>query len=241
MALRLHFAAASDIGRNRRENQDRWFVRDDLQLAAVADGMGGMPCGAEAAQHVIDSLAAHAERGLPADLAGWRALLDELNRAVFDLGRKLSPEHGIGTTLTLVKIVGPQLHLVHVGDSAAFRLRGGVLEQLTAEHTVETEVLAKRAAGLPERMPRSAAHMLTSCLGLPFLPQRDIQEVELRAGDRVLLCSDGLTKPVERVAIADALAQAATPDSAATALIALANTAGGPDNITAVVGFAVED
>lgn len=240
MPLHLQLAAASDLGRTRQENQDRWLVREDLALAAVADGMGGMACGAEAAQHAIDSLARHADRGLPTDLAGWRALLDELNRAVFALGLKLNAEHGIGTTLTLAKIVGTQLHLAHVGDSAAFRLRAGVFAQLTAEHTVEQEVLAKRAAGLPERMPRSAAHMLTSCLGLPFLPHQEVLETDLVVGDRLLLCSDGLTKPVERAVIADALAQAATPDSAAAALIALANAAGGPDNITAIVGFAVE-
>jgi serine/threonine protein phosphatase PrpC len=135
---------------------------------------------------------------------------------------------------------GSRLALAHVGDSAAFRLRGGgVLEQLTAEHTVAAEVRERRARGSLERMPHGAEHTLTSCLGLPYLPRVDIHETDLQPGDRLLLCSDGLTKPVAPARIAAALSSAATPAAAAETLVSLANSAGGPDNITVVVAWVV--
>lgn len=237
MALRLQFAVASDIGQHRKENQDRWLLREELQLAAVADGMGGMACGAEAAQRALDTIAALVAQALPVNDAEWERLIDEANRAVFALGLDLSPNRGIGTTLTLAHWRGAKLTLAHVGDSAALRLRGGVLEQLTPEHTVAAEVLERRAAGSVERMPHGAEHMLSSCLGLPYLPQKAVRTIELRPGDRLLLCSDGLTKPVALESIAETLAQAPSPAAAVAKLIALANAAGGPDNITALVGF----
>lgn len=238
MPLRLHYASATDVGRVRRENQDRFLVREELQLAAVADGMGGMPCGEEAAQLAIDSLGAIAPESLPEDLAGWRALLGTVNRTVFELGLKLSPLLGIGTTLTIAHTRGSRLVLAHVGDSAAFRLRDGALEQLTAEHTVAAEILVRRAQGSPERMPRGAEHTLTSCIGLPSLPGVDVHETDLQPGDRFLLCSDGLSKPVDTAQLTAALARAESPAAAVADLVALANAAGGPDNITAIVAFA---
>ncbi len=237
MALRLQFAVASDIGQRRQENQDRWLLREDLQVAAVADGMGGMACGAEAAQRALDTIAARIGQAMPNSLAAWRRLLEDANRAVFSLGLELSPNQGIGTTLTLAHWQDAELTLVHVGDSAALRLRDGELAQLTPEHTVAAEVRERRAAGSVERMPHGAEHMLSSCLGLPYLPQEDVRVVALLPGDRLLLCSDGLTKPVSPEAIGATLARSATPEEAVRQLVDLANAAGGPDNITALVGF----
>jgi protein phosphatase len=237
MALRLQFAVASDIGRHRQENQDRWLLREELQLAAVADGMGGMACGAEAAQRALDTVAALVARSVPANPAEWQRLLEDANRAVFALGLELSPKRGIGTTLTLARWKGTKLTLAHVGDSAALLWRDGVIEQLTPEHTVAAEVLSRRSAGSAERMPHGAEHMLSSCLGLPYLPQHDVRVIDLLPGDRLLLCSDGLTKPVNLQSIGETLAQAASPEDAVAKLIVLANAAGGPDNITALAGF----
>ncbi len=237
MSPRLQFAALSDIGQVRGENQDRWLIRAELQLAAVADGMGGMPCGDEAAQLAIDRLAALPADGVPADLSGWGTLLDELNRAVFLLGLDRSPQLGTGTTLTVVQLQGRHLHIAHVGDSAVFRLRDAGLVQLSREHTVAAEMRERRAAGLVQRIPPGAEHILSSCLGLPYLPQKDVQTTDLLPGDRLLLCSDGLTKPVPAETIRRWLADADSPAAAAERLVAAANAAAGPDNITAVVGF----
>ena len=237
MALHLTFAGHSDVGQHRKSNQDRWCVHKALQLAAVADGMGGLPHGAEAAQTAIDELTAHLQHDIPVASADWHTLLDSINREVAMLGRQLSPTKGIGSTLTIARVCNDRLQIAHVGDSAAFRLRAGRLEQLTCEHTVASEILARRATGQWEPMPTNAAHALTSCIGLPYLPESDVHETDLQPGDRLLLCSDGLTKPVQPRAIQEALAGAATPAAAARALVALANSEGGPDNITVVVGF----
>lgn len=237
MPFHPHFAGSSDIGRRRTGNQDRWWVREELQLAAVADGMGGMPFGEEAAQAAIDALAAHLEKSVPELPAAWRKLLNSVNREVFARGQQLSPETGIGSTLTIARIHADRLHFAHVGDSALFRLRAGRMEQLTCEHTVASEIRARRAAGHWQPMPARAEHALTSCLGLPRLPEIDVGETDLQPGDRLLLCTDGLTKPVEPQAIAAALTSAASPAAAAQALVDLANAEGGPDNITVMVGF----
>lgn len=237
----LHFHAASDIGRYRSENQDRWLVRDDLQLAAVADGMGGLPCGSEAASCAIAHLEAQLAICVPKDLDGWRTLLDSLNRDVHALGRRLSPDLGLGTTLTCICGQSDRLILAHVGDSAALRLRDGNLEQLTREHTVAAEITERRASGLVERMPHSAEHILTSCLGLSSLPHKDVFETEIKRGDRLLVCSDGLTKAVDRLAICATLAEDARLEEIAAQLTVLALRAGGTDNCTVIVGQSTAD
>ena len=213
-------------------------MRTELPLAAVADGLGGLPCGDEAAQLAIDRLAALPADHVPHDRERWGELLDALNHAVFQLGLERSPRLGTGTTLTVAFLRSPQLLIAHVGDSALFRLRDGGLEQLTREHTVAAEIRERRAAGLMQRIPLGAEHILSSCLGLPYLPQKEVQTTDLRPGDRLLLCSDGLTKPVPADTIRRLLAEADSPAAAAASLVAAANAAGGPDNITALVGFA---
>ncbi len=205
---------------------------DHLSLAAVADGMGGLSFGDQAAQLAIDGLRARLAAGLPADSAVWGAWFDEINAEVSALGARISPNRGIGSTLTVAAATGACLLIAHVGDSAVFRFRDGKLEQLNAEHTLAA---AMRARG-ESPVPPSASHALTSCLGLPRLPQKQVLETDLRRGDRLLLCSDGLTKPVAEATIAATLAAAAAPEQTVQTLIALANQAGGPDNITVVLG-----
>lgn len=238
MSLALEFASATDTGRQRRDNQDRLIVRPELALAMVADGLGGLPHGAEAAQHAIDFLGGLTLDTMPTDLESWHATLERLNTAVFELGLTLSPLSGIGTTGTILCASGAQSTIAHVGDSAALRLRAGRLEQLTVEHTVAAEIRSRRARGSHEPVPRGAEHILSSCLGLPYLPQVDIKTTELLAGDRLLLCSDGLTKVVAPASIAAILEHATTPAAAVAELIAAANAAGGPDNSTAIAAWA---
>jgi protein phosphatase len=229
----IQFAGATDIGAVRLENQDRWLVLPDLRIAAVADGMGGMPFGSEAAQAAIDTLTYFLGQHLPATPREWRMLLGSINRKIHALGCELSPDTGIGTTLTVAHCAGLRLTIAHVGDSAAFLLRNNVLSQLTQEHTVAAE---HRALG--RTPPPHSEHMLSSCMGLALLPKVDINETELQPGDRLLLCSDGLCKPASSAEMAAVLAGAESPGAAAAALLPLGRYGG--DNITAVVGFVGE-
>ena len=232
----MQFSGVTDIGRRRQENQDRWLVLDSLSLAVVADGMGGLQYGGRAAQQVLDTLRARLADSLPAEDAGWVALLDAINADVHALGRELGARQGIGSTLTLVARSLRGLILAHVGDSAAFRLRDGCYEQLTPEHTVAASLAQQRAAGKVPEPTTAPGHALTSCMGLPYLPLRFVGTVDLRRGDRLLLCSDGLHKTVPAATITTLLGTDQLPEQIAAALVARANEAGGPDNITVVVG-----
>ena len=237
-AISLRFAGATDMGRRRQENQDRWLVLESPVLAVVADGMGGLQHGGRAAQQAMETLRARLAGSLPADDAGWVALLDAINAEVHALGRQLGARQGIGSTLTLVARAPVGLTLAQVGDSAAFRLRDGRMEPLTPEHTVAAEQARLRAAGKDPEPTTAPGHALTSCLGLPYLPQRFVGATDLQRGDRLLLCSDGLHKTVPLATIAAILGADRPLAQMAAELIARANEAGGPDNITVVVGTA---
>ena len=240
MPFHLEFAACSDIGLRRRENQDRHLTRPELGLFAVADGMGGLPNGGEAAEAALGTLTRAFRDTPPTSTETWRQLVQAINREVVLLGRRLSPVLGIGTTLTVFHSGGDQATVAQVGDSAAFRLRAGEWCQLTTEHTVGARARRRRAAGLQDEDAGESDHILTSCIGILPLEEIEVIVTELRGGDRYLLCSDGITKPVPEEQVRAALAAAASPKQAAAALIALANRCGGPDNSTAVVVFCRE-
>jgi protein phosphatase len=237
MPLHLDSAALSDLGRRRHDNQDRCLADPAGGLFAVADGLGGLPHGAEAAEATLAAWSQELRAQRPASLEAWRQLLHTINRTVTTLGRQLSPARGIGSTLTALSFGPSGATLAHVGDSAAFRLRDGDWLQLTPEHTVEARALRLRAAGLWEPIPDNAAHILTSCIGALPLEETEVAELEVHAGDRYLLCTDGITKPVPAPAIRDALVAAATPLAAAEELVRQAHRHGAPDNATAVVLF----
>jgi protein phosphatase len=195
-------------------------------LIIVADGMGGHIAG-EVASRIAVNAAASSEVP-PGDrvAAGNRAIREEV-------AREPSLE-GMGTTMTLLSIVDGTATIGHVGDSRAYLLRGGELKQLTEDHTVAAELVAmgqlspEGAASHPQR------HMLTRTLGLTRFVNVDEIEIEILDGDRILLCSDGLTEMVDDGTIAATLADGA-PDEVAWELVELANRAGGVDNITVVV------
>ena len=240
MPLRLEFAASTDIGLRRRENQDRQVTLPALGLFAVADGMGGLPNGSDAAEATLAALTRALHEAPPASAEAWCQLVHAINREVVLLGRRLSPRTGIGSTLTVLHAVGDHATVAHVGDSAAFRWRAGTWAQLTTEHTVGARARRRRAAGLLDEDEGESDHILTSCIGTLPLEEIEILTTELRAGDRYLLCSDGITTPVPSDELQQVLARAASPQQAAAALIAQANQCGGPDNSTAVVVFCRE-
>ena len=220
----LAAAAASEAGLVRQDNEDAAYA--GRWLFAVADGLGGHAAAEVASAAVIESLCSHDAEVLPG------ALLEALSRAIAEANREVArradgdpARRGMGTTLTAMLFSGDRVALVHIGDSRAFRLRDGQLRQITEDHTIGklvwdagflAPVLARYLDGRPDR---------SADLGL-----RD-----LRAGDRYLLCSDGLSPVVDDRAIRDVLTSAADPADAVCQLVALAEGAGGPDNVTVVV------
>lgn len=231
-------ASLSDVGLRRSENQDRCATWPELGLFAVADGMGGLPYGAETATAALEALQRRFTGENPRNAGDWEKLMARVNTEIVALGRRLSPNTGIGTTLSIAWFATPErVVTAHVGDSIVLRLRGRKLEALTHEHTVAERARLLRAQGHEVPEPANAEHILTSCLGLDPLEEIDAREWNVQPGDRLLICSDGITKPVEPIAIAHALLDSADAKTAVKQLVRLAIEAGAPDNATAVAIF----
>ena len=237
MTLVLRYAARSDRGLVRANNEDSVYA--GARLLALADGMGGHAAGEVASQLVIAALA-HLDDDEPGD-----DLLGKLDAAVREGNAAIAahveadPElEGMGTTLTAILFAGNRLGLVHIGDSRGYLLRDGELTQITKDDTFvqtlvdEGRITAEEAHSHPQRSLIMRA--LTGHEVEPTLTMR-----EARAGDRYLLCSDGLSDPVSHETIPEALQ---IPDVAESAdrLIELALRGGGPDNVTVVVADVVD-
>ncbi|MFZ9683702.1 MAG: PP2C family protein-serine/threonine phosphatase, partial [Cephaloticoccus sp.] len=164
----IHFRAAAltDIGRVRRRNEDRLLLDEPNLIFGVADGVGGLPGGAEAAELVLNSVgdALKTAQDGPPDL---KAIVRRANREVHRLGQELSPSTGIGSTLTIGQVRDRELVIGHVGDSKCYALRGGNFSCLTTDHSVENEMLARRARGEEVYFLEANRHALTRCMGQP--------------------------------------------------------------------------
>lgn len=238
----LEVAAVSDTGRVREHNEDALLVRPDKRLFAVADGMGGHVAG-EIASALAVSTVDEAIEGGPAESVD--ALADRLvgamhraNARILEHGRVEPSTRGMGTTLTAIAFPAASADscaLAHVGDSRAYRYRGDRLELLTRDHTwVQDEVDAGRLQ--PEQARgHPYSNVLSRVLGIPELEEIQATEVDLRSGDTLLLCSDGLTTVLDEARMAEVLATHRDLDHAARALVEAANARGGPDNITVVL------
>ncbi|MGD2042310.1 MAG: Stp1/IreP family PP2C-type Ser/Thr phosphatase [Acidimicrobiia bacterium] len=229
--MRFQWASASHQGMVRENNEDSVFPMSsgessDSVLAIVADGMGGHVAGEVASRLAVNAAASNELEAGDRVAAGNRAIREEV-------AREPSLE-GMGTTMTLLDIHGETATIGHVGDSRAYMLRDGELSQLTEDHTVAAEYVALGELSAEEAASHPQRHMLTRTLGLTRFVNVDEFEIELVAGDRLLVCSDGLTEMVDDTTIAKTLASG-SPDEVVWELVELANNAGGVDNITVVV------
>jgi PPM family protein phosphatase len=207
---------------------------------AVADGLGGHQGGEVASAAAVAPLEALDGRELATPTEAAEALaaaIQEANSAILDRAAGDPSLWGMGTTMTAAAVTADgHLQLAHVGDSRAYLLRDGALEQLTTDHTVVAE-LVRRGRLTPEL---AAIHpersILTRAVGLdPRIPVDTPDPLDLRPGDQYLLCSDGLTEAVADPTIAELLSAAEDAEATCRSLIDAANEAGGPDNITVVL------
>jgi serine/threonine protein phosphatase PrpC len=199
-------------------------------LFAVADGMGGHQGGEVASKLALELLRRAADGG--SDLA---EVVREANRAVFSKASEDPGLTGMGTTLTAVVLQGDRLRLAHVGDSRMYRVRDGSMERITRDHTVVENLVEKGQLTPREAHIHPQRSILTRALGVEEDVQVDEAEVDIKPGDRLLLCSDGLTGMVGEEDILRILTGNDDPQAASDALVDAANEAGGQDNITAVV------
>jgi PPM family protein phosphatase len=228
VTIRVQVGACTDVGRVREGNEDAYVVREPL--FAVADGMGGHQGGEVASNLALERL----ERATDGD-SDLADVVREANRAVFEQAAQDPGLAGMGTTLTAVRVQDERLHLAHVGDSRMYLLRDGRLERITRDHTVVEQLVDQGRMSAEDAKIHPQRSILTRALGVDEDIQVDEADVDVRPGDRVLLCSDGLTGMVDEDRILSILTDTPDPQAACAALIEAANEAGGQDNITAVV------
>jgi PPM family protein phosphatase len=216
-------------------------------LFVVADGMGGHAAGERASALAVGSiegfvlnslkwflhLSGHDEHALLAEL---RQSLERADRTVIERARSSRAFHGMGTTLTLAYSVGTDVFIAHAGDSRAYLFRDGALEQLTTDHTL-VQVLIDGGAISPEDAKRhQRRNVVTNVIGGPREGvSAEIHKLDVRDGDTLLFCTDGLSEPVDDEAIAEVLSYFPNPEDACTHLVDLALGCGAPDNVTAIV------
>lgn len=233
----LRWAARTDVGRARDRNEDSYFGGE--HVFAVADGLGGHNAGDVAsrlAMEPIKALDRHFGRLRREGVAG--ALADtvlEANRAVYMRAQDDARVRGMGTTLTAVAVSDGAAHLAHVGDSRCYLIRSGAMSQLSSDHTLVARMVQEGKLTPEQAEVHPQRSILTRALGAEAEVDVDSLEIELQPGDRLLLCSDGLSSVIGEDRIHSILADAKELEEACAELIAEANAQGGPDNITVVV------
>ncbi|WP_345472003.1 protein phosphatase 2C domain-containing protein [Glutamicibacter ectropisis] len=240
MALKLKFAAKSDVGRIRKKNDDSAYAGE--YLAVLADGMGGHVGGDVASASTVLDLVHldHADivdpqNALPDEIQAANLVLNELVGA----NPKLS---GMGTTVTSLLLSGSTLHMAHIGDSRAYRLKHDNFEQISRDHTFVQRLVDEGRIKPAEAEVHPHKNVLLRVLGdSDASPELDVQQIEAEPGERWMLCSDGLTDAVPLPIIEQIIRSTKDMDEAVNDLVAITLKNGAPDNVTVVMFEVVED
>jgi PPM family protein phosphatase len=248
--LHIQSGARTDLGRVRKNNEDCYAIDASLQLYVLSDGMGGQAHGEVASKLAVQTVLTHcrqAENSRATPIFGesspdvsertnrLASAIHLANRKVFETAASNPEQQGMGATLVAAWVDGQRLSLAHVGDSRAYLLRGGTMDQLTADHSLVAE---KVRVGILTPQEADASEMqsvLTRAVGTTSSVEVDTDEQVLLVDDFLLLCSDGLTRMVTDPEIASTLLTSASAQESAERLVDLANENGGVDNVSVVV------
>ena len=230
-------AGRTDAGRVRRRNEDSFVL--DPPLFAVADGMGGAQAGEVASRLAAAAFREYhdADRLEPAERV--EAIIQEANRRIYERARTDSEASGMGTTVTAAILTNGRVSIGHVGDSRAYRVRDGELEQLTEDHSLVADLMRSGRLTPEEADAHPQRSVITRALGTDAEVDVDMTTVDVEPGDLFLLCSDGLTTMVPEEDILRIAQESGSLDEIARTLVRAANSGGGEDNITVVL-FRVE-
>lgn len=246
----MEMVARSDVGRMRGNNEDSFKVVPELNLAVLSDGMGGEAHGEVASHMAVEGVTEYCLQAIedpstPAVAEIRPELSEQTNRLVsgvvkanhkiFETAKQNSTHRGMGATVVAVWMNDQRMSLAHVGDSRAYLLRSGELQQLTEDHSLVAEQVRRGIITQQQADQSENASVLLRALGIEEDVQVDADEHLLMEGDIVLVCSDGLTRMVTEPEIASTLLTHTGAQSAADRLIELANEYGGADNITVVL------
>ncbi|MHC4476226.1 MAG: Stp1/IreP family PP2C-type Ser/Thr phosphatase [Planctomycetota bacterium] len=239
----FRWAAASDVGRVREENEDSFIVEPEIGLFLVSDGMGGHRGGALAANIVAEDLPAMIETRLhelrsssPRTIrALFKQTIVEQNRHLQMEAGSESGYKGMGATLVMALLQKDRAYIANLGDSRMYRLRKGRLKQLTKDHSVVSELVSEGKIAPEEAENHDAAEQITHYVGMEEEVIPHVRSFMLKEGDRLLLCTDGLTGMITDEHVVEILKNQTESEVACEALINAANAVGGHDNITVVV------
>jgi protein phosphatase len=248
--MALTHGALTDVGRTRLTNEDHYFADSFLGLYVVCDGLGGHNAG-EVASHLATQaiqdhlLDARKDPTLPIIGTYDNTVSSNTNRlaAAIRFANEVILEQaflrpdcaGMGTTVVAVWVTGPVLSIAHVGDSRLYLIRRGTIQALTTDHSWVNDQIRQGLMTEEEAERSPKRHVITRALGIAFDPEVELAELPLLQGDRLLLCSDGLTRGVTPSAIMQAAAKEDHPQRLSEHLVTLADKAGGEDNATVVV------
>ncbi len=227
----------TDRGRQRRTNEDAVRADTELEVYVVADGLGGLPGGEVASRIAMESLAVALgplPRGESLD-RDIRAAIAEADAAVRRAGATDLRLAGMGTTVVLAVGAGEAWLVAHVGDSRAYLFRDGRLYRLTTDHNVAAELVAAGRITDAEAQHHPGRNVVTRTLGAATRSDPTLRRVLRRDGDRLLLCTDGLTAVLDDSTIEEVFGRCGSPDMCCRSLVVLANESGGPDNITILI------
>jgi serine/threonine protein phosphatase PrpC len=248
--LRIQTGARTDVGRVRKNNEDYYQVEPTLNLFVLSDGMGGEAHGEVASTLAVQTVLTHcqqAENSRATPIFGeaqpdvsektnrLASAIHLANRKVFESATANPAQKGMGATVVAAWLDGERLSLVHVGDSRAYLLRAGSLDQLTADHSLVAEKVRVGILTPQEADSSELQSVLTRAVGTSASVQVDADEQMLLVGDSLLLCSDGLTRMVTDPEIASTMLTSTSAQEAADRLVELANENGGADNVSVIV------
>lgn len=233
MGLTLRAALLTDRGLRRANNEDAAFA--GRRLLAVADGVGGAPAGELASELAISALSPLDEEPEPADpLAALRDAFDTATARIRAAAAADPARVGMGTTVTAVLVYGHRIGLLHVGDSRCYLFRDAAVTRLTRDDTLVQEMVERGLLTTVAARDHPQRSLVTQVMqGQPIRPAGSAPAV--RPGDRLLLCSDGLTDVLADDMIAEVLGRHAEPADCADELVALVHRGGAPDNVTVVI------
>ena len=236
----------TDIGLVRRENQDSYAIREldnDLAIAVVCDGMGGARAGNVASAVAVEAFAAALESscgdGLPPDRQSkeelLRAACRTANTQVYQLSCDNTEYQGMGTTLVAALVLSHEIYFINVGDSRGYIWSDGTLTQITSDHSLVQALVDRGDITQESARTHPKKNLITRALGIEESVKADVFCVERREGNKILLCSDGLSNVLPDDVLQSELAEAADPDLVARRLLALSVEQGAPDNVTVVL------
>ena len=248
--MRVRFAGATDVGRKRDHNEDSIFLPADSRLAIVADGMGGHAAGEVASQLAVETVVEYykktsdlqpltwpykVDRGMHADINRMVTAVMLANTMINEKAAEDAGARGMGTTLVAMCFLDDTVIFGHVGDSRAYRLREGDMQQLTEDHSLINDYIKMKRVTAEEAETWPHKNVIVRALGMKETVQVDVVTETPRLGDCFMLCSDGLSGMLTDDQMAHIIRSQTDLDRAVEKLIESANEEGGVDNITVVL------